>query len=366
MATNGRIGVIIVDDSAITRQVIARELSRAPDIEVLGSAADPLTARDLILEKRPHVITLDLEMPKMDGLTFLRRIIKFNPIPVIVCSSLTQNGCAKAMECLEAGACEVIGKPRGTAPTIEWGAQLIDLVRAAARARVQHRTVAETIAPVRAVVRQPTRPPTVLLSTIGSPVDPRKVIAMGSSTGGTEALRVILSELPAETPAIVMTQHMPEGFTKPFADRLNGLSRLEVREAVAGDVLRPGLALLAPACHHLSIVRDGMRYIARVTEGPPVKRHRPSVEVLFESVALAAGSHAMGVILTGMGDDGADGMLSMHRAGAHTVAQDDATCVVFGMPKAAIARGGVRAIHPLNEIAKRIRDFATGAHAQAA
>jgi two-component system chemotaxis response regulator CheB len=362
-ATNGRIGVIIVDDSAITRQVIAKELAKAPDIEVLGLAADPLTARDLILEKRPHVITLDLEMPKMDGLTFLRRVIKFSPVPVIVCSSLTPAGCAKAMECLEAGACEVIGKPRTAGSAGEWGGQLIELVRSAAPARI--RTRAQPPTPP---VAQPAKLQSMQQQPLPGPssIDPRKVVAIGSSTGGTEALRTILCALPRESPPILMTQHMPEGFTKPFADRLNGLCMIEVREAIDGDPVRPGLALLAPAGRHLRLAREGGRMIARVVDAPPVKRHRPSVEVLFESVAQAAGQHAMGVILTGMGDDGCDGMLSMARTGAFTVAQDESSCVVFGMPKAAIAKGGVKVVAPLDEIAQRIREYTAGTHALAA
>jgi two-component system chemotaxis response regulator CheB len=351
---SGKIGVIIIDDSAITRSVIARELSKAGDIEIVATAADPLTARDLIIEKRPQVITLDLELPRMDGLTFLRRVLKYSPVPVIVCSSLTPAGCSKAMECLEAGACEVIGKPRSGA-TAEWGAQLIELVRGAARAHVGRRPQATIAAPI----HKPATPATLMPSVAN--VDSRKIVAIGSSTGGTEALRTVLSALPAETASILMTQHMPEGFTKPFADRLNGLSRMEVREAVDGDAVRPGLALLAPAGKHLRLARENGRYVARLSEGPAVKRHRPSVEVLFESVAQAAGPHAMGVILTGMGDDGADGMLSMSKAGAFTVAQDEASCVVFGMPKAAIQRGGVKHICPLDEVASRIRDFTAGA-----
>ncbi|MBL9118582.1 MAG: chemotaxis response regulator protein-glutamate methylesterase [Phycisphaerae bacterium] len=355
---SGKIGVIIIDDSAITRSVIARELAKAGDIEVLAMAADALTARDLIQEKRPHVITLDLELPRMDGLTFLRRVIKYMPIPVIVCSSLTPAGCSKAMECLEAGACEVIGKPRAGAIG-EWGAQLIELVRGAARARVERRMPA----PVIPVLKPATPTPAV---TIPTNVDSRKIIAIGSSTGGTEALRSILAALPLETPAVLMTQHMPEGFTKPFADRLNGLSRMDVREATDGEAVRPGLALLAPAGKHLRLARENGRYVARLSEGPAVKRHRPSVEVLFESVAQSAGAHAMGVILTGMGDDGADGMLSMAKAGAFTVAQDEASCVVFGMPKAAIQKGGVQRVGSLDQIPSLIRDFTTGAHLMAA
>jgi two-component system chemotaxis response regulator CheB len=333
---SGKIGVLIIDDSAITRSVIARELAKAGDIEVVATAADPLTARDLILEKRPDVITLDLELPRMDGLTFLRRVLKYSPVPAIVCSSLTPAGCSKAMECLEAGACDVIGKPK-SGNTAEWGAQLVELVRGAARARVGRRPIEPLPPPIAKPVAATTTPPPV------TGVDSRKIIAIGSSTGGTEALRTVLAALPYETPAILMTQHMPEGFTKPFSERLNGLSRMDVREATDGEPVRPGLALLAPAGRHLRLSRENGRYVAQ-----------------------AAGAHAMGVILTGMGDDGADGLLSMHRAGALTVAQDETSCVVFGMPKAAIAKGGVRVICPLEDVAARIRDFTSGALSHAA
>ncbi len=350
-----RIGIIIVDDSAVARQVMSRELSKLGDIEVLATAADPFSARDLILQKQPTVVTLDLEMPRMDGLTFLRRVMKYSPIPVIVCSSLTQAGGAKAIECLEAGAFDVIGKPRGAAPAADFVAELADLIRAAAKARAAHGAAAR--APLPAI---PTTPVAKAPARVEAP-DNRRLIAIGASTGGTEAIRAVLQPLGPESPGIVIVQHMPEGFTKPFSDRLNGLCRIEVREAADGDQIRPGLALIAPGNKHLRVVRDKGSLVARVTEGPPVKRHRPSVEVLFESVAKVSGVQAVGVILTGMGDDGADGMLSLMQAGAHTIAQDEASCVVYGMPRAAVAKGGVRESLPLDRIPHRLRELAASA-----
>ncbi|MBL9148438.1 MAG: chemotaxis response regulator protein-glutamate methylesterase [Phycisphaerae bacterium] len=346
--------VIIVDDSAITRQVIARELARNGDIEVVATAADPLSARDEILAKRPDVLILDLEMPRMDGLTFLRRVNKYSPMPVIICSSQTGTGTAKSIECLEAGAFDVVCKPSTGMQSGPFSEQLRELVRAAARAKRPAAATPSLATPARPAAR-PSGPRT----------DARRVIAIGSSTGGTEALRTILTALPADMPGIVIAQHMPEGFTRPFADRLNGLTQIEVREAADGDVVTNGLALVARGGRHLKVVREGGRLVARVTDGPHVKRHRPSVEVLFESVAQTVGRDAMAVMLTGMGDDGCDGMLSMRRAGAYTVAQDEASSVVFGMPKRAIEVGAAMDIAPLDAIAARMRDFATKVRAAA-
>ncbi|MFO0829232.1 MAG: chemotaxis response regulator protein-glutamate methylesterase [Phycisphaerales bacterium] len=343
-----RIGIIIVDDSAATRQILARELGREADIDVLGVADSPYTARELIIEKRPQVVTLDLDMPRMDGLTFLRRVMKFLPTPVIVCSSLTPTGCAKSIECLDAGAFDVIGKPAGSAAAAEFVQRLAELVRAAARA---NRPVAPVAAPTALVARRSAAPATI---------DQRSIIVIGSSTGGTEALRAVLTALPAQMPPIAIVQHMPEGFTKLFAGRLNGLCELEVREAREGEPFAPGVALLAPGGKHLRLRRDATgRYVANVADGPQVKHHRPSVEILFESTAAVAGKHAIGVLLTGMGDDGADGLLSIRRAGGATIAQDEASCVVFGMPKAAIDRGAADVVLPLGQIADRLRTLAS-------
>ena len=343
--------VLIVDDSSIVRRMLSDELSKQPGITVVGSAPDPFVARDKILTLHPDVITLDIEMPRMDGLTFLRRLMKHHPLPVIIVSSLTAKGCETAMACMEAGAVDVLCKPGEAYSVGDLAAQLGDIIRGAAGAKVRP-----------PAARSPSLTPN------SGPVGPRrsmiqtthKVIAMGSSTGGTEALREILTSLPKQTPGIVMTQHMPEGFTASFAQRLDSLCEIEVREARDGDWVSPGLALLAPGNKHMRLSRDGARYLVRVCEGPRVCRHRPSVEVLFESTAQYAGANAMGIILTGMGDDGASGLLSMRRAGAVTVAQDEASCVVFGMPREAIARGAAMLVSPLRDVARHIVDFATG------
>jgi two-component system chemotaxis response regulator CheB len=338
---NSTIGIILIDDSAIVRQVLSRELARQTGIEVLGVAADPIAGRELLLERRPQVVLLDLELPRMDGVTFLRRLMKFHPLPVIVCSASTGRGGATAIECLEAGAFEVLAKPVTAAALPEFVVRLTETIRAAAKS----------------AIRPSARSATPVVPPIGV-ADATALVAIGASTGGTDALRTILAALPADAPPIAVVQHMPAGFTKPFADRLDALSAIRVREAADGDPLRAGLALIAPGGRQTRVIRDGATLRVRVIDAPPVKRHRPSVEVLFTSAAAAAGARAMGVLLTGMGDDGADGMRTLADAGALTVAQDEASCVVFGMPKAAIAAGGVREVLPLEQIARRIRDFA--------
>ncbi len=356
--------IIIVDDSVIVRQVLRNELERHAGIEVVATAADPLVAREKILELHPDCVILDLEMPKMDGLTFLRKLMKFHPVPVIVCSGLTPKGCALAVECLEAGAFEVVSKPGGNFSVGEVAARLAELVHAAATSRPRPSPCGS------ASIAAPNLASTRLLAhatgtTQGSTptrmVDTRngnnRLIAIGTSTGGTEALRVVLSALPLDTPGIVMVQHMPEGFTKAFADRLNTLCALEVREAQDGDVIRPGRALLARGNRHMRVVREGSQWVVRVFDGPRVMRHKPSVEVLFESAAQVAGARALGVIMTGMGGDGATGLLAMRKAGAVTIAQDEQSCVVFGMPREAIRCGGAQIVAPLDRIAKLIGDF---------
>ena len=342
------IRVLIVDDSSLVRRILTEELGKQQGITVVGSAPDPFIARDKILALKPDVLTLDVEMPRMDGLTFLRRLMKHHPMPVVIISSLTTKGCETALACIEAGAVEVLAKPGESYSVGDLAEQLGDVIRAAARVRPRIRpTPSAQASPARVTPRSQ-----AMIQTT------HKVIAIGSSTGGTEALTTILTALPKQCPGIVMTQHMPEGFTASFAQRLDALCEIDVREAKDGDWVTPGLALLAPGNRHMHLARDGARYIVRVTDGPRVRRHRPSVEVLFESVALHAGRNAMGVILTGMGDDGADGLLSMRKAGAYTVAQDEATCVVFGMPKEAIARGGASAVAPLGDMASLMLDFA--------
>jgi len=353
--SNQEVGVLIVDDSAVVRQVLERELSRQPGIRVLGTAPDPYVARDKIVALRPDVLTLDIEMPRMDGLTFLRKLMKYHPIPTIILSSLTESGTDMAIACLEAGAVEVVSKPGEAYSVGDVSRRLADIIRGAGRIRLDAVTTSRPeVAQLACHGVSKGDGPGALLSTTD------KVIAIGSSTGGTEALRQVLQGLPLSAPGIVMTQHMPEGFTTAFAQRLNDLCTIEVREAADGDRVLPGLALLAPGNRHLKLTRSGATYMVRVIDGPRVRRHRPSVEVLFESVAHCAGRNAMGIILTGMGDDGAEGLLSMRNAGAFTVAQDEATCVVFGMPREAIKVGAACTVSPLGRISGQIMEYAAG------
>jgi len=342
--------VLIVDDSSIVRRVLKQELSRQPGIEVVGTAPDPYIARDKIINLQPDVLTLDIEMPRMDGLTFLRKLMKFHPVPTIIVSSLTPKGCETALACLEAGAVDVICKPGESYSVGEMATQLAETIRGAARANIQR--VKQQIQAGDSPVRRSSGKAMIKTT--------HKVVALGASTGGTEALRSVLCALPKQSPGVIITQHMPAGFTRSFAERLNGMCELEVREAVDGDRVVPGLALLAPGNKHMKLNRDGARYIVRVCEGPRVCRHRPSVEVLFESTAQYAGRNAIGVIMTGMGRDGARGLLSLREAGSVTVAQDQASCVVFGMPKEAIECGGAQIISPLSDIPDRIIEFAVG------
>lgn len=346
------ISVLIVDDSSIVRQVLSRELSRQPGIRVVGTAPDPFVARDMILKHKPDVVTLDIEMPRMDGLTFLRRLMKYYPIPVIVVSSLAAKGRETAIACLEAGAIDVVPKPNESYSVGDVAGRLAEIVRGMGRVRLKAARTTGAVTP--ASVQTGIGASTSLAETT------HKVVALGASTGGTEALRSVLEALPKQTPGIVMTQHMPEGFTASFAQRLDSLCEIEVREAQDGDWVVPGRALLAPGARHLKLDRDGARYIVRVVDGPRVSRHKPSVDVLFESVARVAGKNAMGVIMTGMGGDGSAGMLSMRKAGAVTVAQDEATCVVYGMPKEAVKLGGVQLISPLTDIPGHILAYAGG------
>jgi two-component system, chemotaxis family, protein-glutamate methylesterase/glutaminase len=325
-----RLNLLVVDDSAVMRQSMIAIGRGAGDIEVTV-AADPLIAQAKIVKSRPDVILLDIEMPHMDGLTFLRKLMHEDPIPVIVCSALAGRGTETAVRALEEGAIDVVGKPRVLADSTHL---LLDTIRAAARARVPRRSARRPVA----------IPPLVRRTT-------RKIVAIGASTGGTEALREILESMPPSAPGIVVVQHMPEGFTAAFAKRLNQLCPIEVKEAANGDHVVGGRVLIAPGNRHLVVHRSGAEYRIEIKDGPPVSRHRPSVDVLFRSVAESAGVNAIGVILTGMGDDGADGLLAMHKAGAITIAQDEATSVVFGMPREAIARGAAQSVQPLSAIA---------------
>ncbi|TKB71148.1 MAG: chemotaxis response regulator protein-glutamate methylesterase [Nitrospira sp.] len=337
-----KIRVLTVDDSALMRQVLATLLSKDPGIEVIGSAPDPFIAREKIKALNPDVITLDVEMPKMDGLTFLEKLMRGHPMPVVMVSSLTEVGCQTTLRALELGAVDFITKPKlDLREGMEEVAQdLIAKVKAAACAKVKGMggdsgVRGKGVAPL-------------LTSSMIKTTD--TIIAIGSSTGGTEAVKDVLIALPPNTPPILITQHMPEKFTKTWADRMNSLCRISVKEAEDGDSVLPGHALVAPGGYHMTLVRSGARYTVRINQDPPVNRHRPSVDVLFASVAQYAGANAVGVILTGMGGDGAKEMLTMKQAGAFTIAQDEASCVVFGMPKEAIKLGGVDKVLPLAEI----------------
>ena len=337
-----RIKVLVVDDSAVVRQVLSAELSKAKDIEIVGTAIDPYIARDKIVSLRPDVLTLDLEMPRMDGLTFLGKLMKYYPLPVIVVSSLTPAGSEAALRALELGAVDVVSKPGSAYSVAEITSMLVDRIRAAAGARCRPPAARPAASEVPAkAVRQ-------LVHTS------HRILAIGASTGGTQAILQILTALPANIPGTAIVQHMPERFTTAFAGRLNDLCAMEVREAQDGDMLVPGVALLAPGNHHMIILRRGAWYFAQVKSGPPVFHQRPSVDVLFHSVARHAGPNAVGVILTGMGADGAKGLLAMKQAGARTLAQDESSCVVFGMPREAIRTGGVEQVVPLNRMPGRI------------
>jgi two-component system, chemotaxis family, protein-glutamate methylesterase/glutaminase len=335
------IKVLIVDDSAVVREIFTAELSKDSELEVVGTAIDPYIARDKIVKLKPDVVTLDVEMPRMDGITFLRKLMKYCPIPVIIVSSLTPRGGKLALEAISAGAVDVMCKP-GAAYTVgDMSVELIDKIKSAAAVNMSRWTK----------INAQTPEPPQRLSMIQTT---NKVVAIGASTGGTQALQSVLSALPSNAPGIVIVQHMPEHFTTSFAQRLNELCAIEVREAENGDSVIPGRALIAPGNKHMLLRRSGARYYVEVKTGPLVSRHRPSVEVLFNSVAQSAGPNSVGVIMTGMGGDGADGMLKMKENGAITIAQDEASCVVFGMPKEAIKRGGVDHIVPLNKIPEAI------------
>ena len=351
-----KVRVLIVDDSASVRQTLTAVLEADPAIEVIGAASDPFMAAKRIQEDLPDVITLDVEMPRMDGITFLRKIMSQHPIPVVMCSSLTEAGSETLIQALEAGAVDVILKPRiGAADHLaESALRICEVVKSAAHARVKNvrmRPRASALGPQAKLTADAVLPPP---SGKAMARTTEMVICVGASTGGTEALREMLERLPANSPGMVIVQHMPEKFTAAFARRLNGLCEVEIKEAEDGDPVLRGHVLIAPGDKHMLLERQGARYHVSVRNGPLVSRHRPSVDVLFRSAARSAGSNAMGVIMTGMGDDGARGMLEMHQAGAYTVAQDEASCIVFGMPKEAIAHGGVDKIIPLDQIAREI------------
>jgi two-component system chemotaxis response regulator CheB len=344
---NNKIRVLVVDDSAIVRQTLSDVLSTDPQIQVIATASDPFVAASKMRQEIPDVITLDVEMPRMDGLTFLQKIMSQHPLPVVICSSLTADRSETALKALEYGAVDIITKPRmGTKAFLEESKTLVcDAVKAAARARIMPLAPRKKIEPKRTADAVLARPKgKAMIETTD------KVVAIGASTGGTEALRIFLEAMPADAPGLVVVQHMPENFTAAFARRLDGLCQITVKEAADNDTVMPGRALIAPGNRHLLLKRSGARYYVQVKDGQLVSRHRPSVDVLFRSAARYAGSNAVGVIMTGMGDDGAQGMFEMKQAGASTIAQDEATCVVFGMPAEAIKRGAVDRIMPLEAI----------------
>lgn len=346
------IKVVIVDDSALIRSVLKKLLEQAPDIRVVGVAPDPLIAREVIRTTNPDVITLDVEMPKMDGLEFLEKLMRLRPMPVLMISTLTEKGSDVTLRALELGAIDFVSKPK---IDIESGMQdyaeeIIAKIRMVAKARV--RNLVHTTAVVASKDMD-----TVLPAIRSRVTSTEKILVFGASTGGTEALKEILVHMPPDCPGIVIAQHMPEGFTKSFATRLDNLCKISVKEAEHGDRILPGHAYLAPGHSHLLVARSGANYVCELSQADPVNRHRPSVDVLYRSAVNIAGKNAIGVILTGMGKDGAAGMKEMHACGSHTFAQDEASCVVFGMPKEAIAQGGVDEVVSIHEMAKHILTY---------
>ena len=355
-----KIRVLVVDDSAVVRQVVTQTLSSDPGIEVIGAALDPVFALEKMKTNWPDVIVLDLEMPRMDGLTFLRRIMAERPTPVVICSSLAEKGAQVALDALAAGAVSIITKPKVGLKSFLDGAanDIIQAVKAAAHSRPNRRAsaAAANLSPSPSLSADVILPAASNASApLGRTTD--RLVAIGTSTGGTQALEAVLTALPVDTPGVVVVQHMPEKFTAMFAQRLNSLCKIEVREARSGDRVLPGLALIAPGGRHMMVKRNGAQYVVDVVDGPLVNRHKPSVDVLFRSVAKCAGHNALGIIMTGMGDDGARGLKEMRDAGAHTLAEDESTCVVFGMPKEAIRLGGAAEVLPLTRMAEGIGRF---------
>jgi len=381
MAVTGRIRVVVVDDSALVRSILKTVIDAQPDMQCVGVAQDPYVAREIIRELNPDVITLDVEMPRMDGLDFLEKLMRLRPMPVVMVSTLTERGAETTLRALELGAIDFVAKPRlGVAQGLqELTTEIAEKIRIAVRARVSRRagmapaagsaTGASASNGPASLTSGMTRtgsapggaagPASPIAASQGaariySRVSTEKIIAMGSSTGGTEALREVLSVMPADGPAVMITQHMPPGFTRNFADRLNTLCRMRVKEAEDNERVLPGHAYIAPGGRQMRVRRNGANYMVQIDDGPPVNRHKPSVDVLFRSVAEQVGKNAIGVMLTGMGRDGADAMRVMRDAGAWNLAQDEASCVVYGMPREAVAAGAVEEIVPLNKIAEHI------------
>ncbi len=339
-----KIKVLIIDDSALIRSIMREIINSQPDMEVVGQAPDPITARDLIKQLNPDVLTLDVEMPRMNGLDFLEKLMRLRPMPVLMVSTLTEKGNEVTLKALELGAVDFITKP-GIGVTdglAELSEEIGDKIRAAARARIRRH----------ALNAEPVNKPQPLSGHFLNTTE--KIVFVGSSTGGTEALKEFLTRMPATSPAVLVTQHMPEAFTRSFAQRLDGLSAMTVKEAVHNERVVPGHAYIAPGHSHLLLKKSGAYYYTELSQAEPVNRHRPSVDVLFNSASQVAGPNALGVIMTGMGKDGAVGMLAMRQAGAYTIAQDEASCVVFGMPKAAIELGAAIEVTSLNDIAGRV------------
>ena len=334
--------VLIVDDSSLMRQLLTQIISSDPDLEVVGTAGDPFIAREKIKALHPDVLTLDVEMPRMDGLTFLEKLMRGHPMPVVMISSLTESGAETTLRALSLGAVDYIAKPKldVSSGTLEQSNDIVSKVKAAAKVKVRG--------------GKPRDATSASLPAGYHITATHKVVAIGASTGGTEALKDLLSSLPPDFPGVVMVQHMPEAFTRPFSERLNSLCRIRVQEARDGDRILPGHALLAPGGHQMQVIRRGMEYAVKVYRGERVNRHLPSVDVLFSSCAKQLGKNAIGVLLTGMGADGAKGMLEMKVAEAHTIAQDEASCVVFGMPREAILLGAVDQVLPLGRISNAL------------
>jgi two-component system, chemotaxis family, protein-glutamate methylesterase/glutaminase len=346
-----KLRVLIVDDSASVRQILASILSEDPEIEVMATASDPFAAARRLQNELPDVILLDIEMPRMDGITFLRKIMAQHPIPVVMCSSLTEEGSDLMFQAFEAGAVDIVPKPRidTRQALLESSGRLREAVKSAARARVRPRAERRLIE--KKLTADAIIPPPVLGR---SRPTTERIVCIGASTGGTEALNDVLEALPANCPGILIVQHMPQGFTAAFARRLDSVCPMKVKEAEDGEPVQPGHAYIAPGARHMLLQRTGMRYHIAIKDGPPVSRHRPSVDVLFRSAAQYAGSNALGVIMTGMGDDGAKGLLEMRKLGAATRAQDEESCVVFGMPKEAIGRGAAEKVVALSQIPREI------------
>lgn len=348
-----KVRVLIVDDSALVRQRLSQVLSADPEIEIMATAGDPFIAANKLASEIPDVITLDVEMPKMDGITFLRRIMSQHPIPVVIISSLTEKGTETALRALEYGAVDIIPKSQlGIYTPLEDQQTFVcDVIKVAAGVKPKRKSMASTMAITPKLSSDVILKPVVNRSMIQTT---EKVVAVGASTGGTEALRVFLEALPLDSPGIVIVQHMPEMFTRSFANRLNSICKVSVKEARHGDTVIPGHVLIAPGNRHMLVKRSGARYYVEINDGPPVNRHRPSVDVLFRSVAQYAGRNSLGIIMTGMGDDGAKGLLEMKTAGALTIAQDEKTSVVFGMPREAIRLGAATKILPLDDMAAAV------------